>query len=132
MSAWKLISPGYGLLAFAKSAGRVLCFFFTSNMILKIPSSLNNPLPDSKIVGKTEGDILPSQQLVATTCFRRPHPFLTSSFKTNSFLFYMTRVVSFLSKCTESHTHLKSRDKTLNSYHPNQEKEEKQGGESEL
>ena len=30
------------------------CFFFLSSMILKIPSSLNKPVPCSKIVGKTE------------------------------------------------------------------------------
>ena len=34
--------------------GRMLCFIFLSNMTLKIPSSLNKPVPYSKIVGKTE------------------------------------------------------------------------------
>ena len=34
--------------------GRMLCFIFLSNMTLKIPSSLNKPVPCSKIVGKTE------------------------------------------------------------------------------
>ena len=30
------------------------CGLFLSNMTLKIPSSLNKPVPCSKIVGKTE------------------------------------------------------------------------------
>ena len=116
--------------------GRMLCFIFLSNMTLKIPSSLNKPVPCSKIVGKTEREkmrqssnhdwlviifycisymnylfnILPSQQLVEATCFL---------FLIKPRVFSFIWLSSFFSKCTESHVHLKW--VSANSYHPNQE-----------
>ena len=51
--AEKLLVASRNVVCFLR-LGRMLCFLFLSNMTLKIPSSLNKPVPCSKIVGKTE------------------------------------------------------------------------------